>query len=48
MDYILFENGIDSKSFSDKLLNATLYTSSITTDSNKINISLNKDGDNND
>ena len=48
IDYILFQNGIDSKTFSDKILNATLYASDITTNKDKINISLDKDGDNND
>ena len=48
MDYILFEKGIDSKEFSDKLLNATLYASNITENKDKINICLSKDGDSND
>ncbi len=48
MDYILFENGIDSKEFSDKILNATLYASNISINKDKINICISKDGDSND
>lgn len=45
MDYILFENGVDSKEFSDKILNSTMYTSNITKDNDNINISISSQGD---
>lgn len=40
MDYICFKNGIDTKEFSEKLLNATLYSSEVVSDGNNINIKI--------
>ena len=40
MDYICFKNGIDTKEFGEKLLNAVLYGSKITSDDTGVNIKL--------
>ena len=40
MDYICFKNGIDTKAFGEKLLNATLYGSEITSDDAGVNIKI--------
>lgn len=40
MDYICFKNGIDTKAFGEKLLNATLYGSEITSDDTGVNIKI--------
>lgn len=42
LDYIMFKNGIDTKSFYESLLNKTLYSSVIL--DNKIEVSFEKDG----
>lgn len=42
MDYLMFQRGIDSKEFSDKLLNSTLYSSDISIDDESVMISLKK------
>ena len=40
MDYICFKNGIDTKEFGDKLLNAALYASEVTSDDTGVNIKI--------
>ena len=40
MDYICFKNGIDAKEFGEKLLNAALYGSEVTSDDNGVNIKI--------
>ncbi len=40
MDYICFKNGIDTKEFGEKLLNATLYGSKVTSDDTGVNIKI--------
>ena len=40
MDYICFKNGIDTKVFGKKLLNAVLYGSKVTSDGAGVNIKL--------
>ncbi|MBO7720464.1 SAM-dependent DNA methyltransferase [Candidatus Saccharibacteria bacterium] len=40
MDYICFKNGIDTKEFGEKLLNATLYSSEVTSDDTGVNIKI--------
>lgn len=46
MDYICFKNGIDTKEFGEKLLNAALYGSEVTSDDTGVNIKIG--GGNND
>lgn len=43
MDYICFKKGIDTKEFNEKLLNATLYGSKISSDDTGINIRIGGD-----
>ena len=38
MDYILFENGVDVKTFNDNLLNKVLYQSEIEQDKLVLNL----------
>lgn len=40
MDYICFKNGIDTKVFGEKLLNAALYGSEVTSDDTGVNIKI--------
>ena len=40
MDYICFKNGIDTKEFGEKLLNAALYGSEVTSDDTGVNIKI--------
>ena len=40
MDYICFKNGIDTKAFGEKLLNAALYGSEVTSDDTGVNIKI--------
>ena len=40
MDYICFKQGIDTKEFGEKLLNAVLYGSEVTSDDNGVNIKI--------
>ena len=40
MDYICFKNGIDTKEFGEKLLNAALYGSEVSSDDTGINIKI--------
>ena len=40
MDYICFKNGIDTKEFGDKLLNAALYGSEVSSDDTGVNIKI--------
>lgn len=40
MDYICFKNGIDTKAFGEKLLNAALYGSEVSSDDTGINIKI--------
>ena len=40
MDYICFKNGIDTKEFGEKLLNAAMYGSDVTSDNTGVNIKI--------
>ena len=40
MNYICFKQGIDTKEFGEKLLNATLYSSEVSTDNNFVSIKI--------
>ena len=40
MDYICFKHGIDTKEFCEKLLNATLYASEVSSDDTGVNIKI--------
>lgn len=40
MDYICFKNGIDTKAFGEKLLNAALYGSEVSSDNAGVNIKI--------
>lgn len=40
MDYICFKNGIDTKEFGEKLLNAALYGSEVSSDDTGVNIKI--------
>lgn len=42
MDYICFKQGIDTKEFSDKLLNAALYASEVSSDDTSVSIKIGK------
>ncbi len=42
MDYICFKNGIDTKEFGEKLLNAALYGSEVTSDDTGVSIKIGK------
>lgn len=48
MNYICCKNGIDTKWFGEKLLNAALYGSEISSDDTGVNIKIRKDGDSDD
>ena len=45
MDYICFKQGVDTKEFGEKLLNAALYRSEVDSDKNEISIKI-SDGSN--
>lgn len=47
MDYLMFEQGIDSKAFSETLLKKVMYSSHISADDNVISITLNREGSGN-
>ena len=40
MDYLMFQQGIDVKTFQENLINKVMYSSSITQHGNDVNISL--------
>ena len=40
IDYICFKQGLDVKEFGETLLNATLYSSEVSSDENCINIKI--------
>ena len=42
MDYICFKQGIDTKEFGDKLLNAALYSSEVSSDDTGVSIKISK------
>ncbi|WP_458402201.1 HsdM family class I SAM-dependent methyltransferase [Candidatus Avelusimicrobium sp.] len=46
MDYLMFKKGINVKEFGERLINSTMYSSSIEDKRNKICISLNKENAN--
>jgi hypothetical protein len=48
IDYLMFQNDINSKEFGDKLLNATMYQSQIDAKEHTITITLKKSGVSND
>ena len=45
MDYLMFQRGIDTKEFGDKLLNAVMYSSRISDSDDLVSIALVKGGD---
>ena len=45
MDYICFKKGIDTKAFGEKLLNAALYGSEVSSDDTGVNIKIGGDSD---
>ena len=44
LDYLLFQRGIDSKSFEERLTNVALYSSTVSNETNAVTISLPKGG----
>ena len=40
MDYLCFKRGIDTKEFGEKLLNAALYGSEVSSDDTGVNIKI--------
>ena len=44
MDYLMFKEGIDRKSFGEKLLNTAMYLSNVSSDKETVTISMKKDG----
>lgn len=45
MEYLMFQQGIDAKGFGERLLQATMYTSSVSADDEHVNISIRMDGE---
>ena len=45
MDYLMFKEGIDAKVFGEKLLEAAMYSSTVSADDASVNIALKKGGD---
>lgn len=45
MDYLMFEQGLDVKEFSEKLLDTTMYSSEVTTDKDTVLIALKKESE---
>lgn len=45
MDYLMFRQGIDSKEFSEKLLNTAMYSSRVSTDDESVTLTMRKGGD---
>lgn len=46
MDYLMFQNGVDTKKFGEKLLNTVMYSSSVSSDDVSVTVNMQKDGDN--
>ena len=44
MDYIMFQKGIDTKDFGEKLLNKAMYSSKVEADDKTVTISMEKGG----
>ena len=44
MDYLCFQNNIDTKELGDRLLNSTMYTSELSSDEKSVIIKLKKGG----
>jgi hypothetical protein len=44
MDYLMFTEDIDSKAFEDRLLEKSMYSSSVTADGQNVSIILKKSG----
>ena len=42
MDYLMFQKGIDTKSFGEKLLNTAMYASKVSSDKETVTISMKK------
>ena len=42
MDYLMFQKGIDTKSFGEKLLNTAMYASKVSSDKKTVTISMKK------
>ena len=45
MEYLMFQQGIDAKGFGERLLQATMYASSVSADDEHVNISIRMDGE---
>jgi type I restriction enzyme M protein len=48
MDYLMFQNGIDAKSFGEKLMTTAMYSSRVSTDDDSLTISIQKGAGTND
>lgn len=48
MDYLMFQHGIDAKTFGDKLLNTVMYSSSISDEGESVTVAIAKVGDTDD
>lgn len=44
MDYLMFQRGIDAKEFSEKLMNTTMYASSVKADGDSVSVVMQKGG----
>lgn len=42
LDYLMFQNGIDTKEFKEKLLDAAMYSSDIESDKKSVTLKINK------
>ena len=45
MDYLMFQKGIDSKEFGEKLMNAAMYSSRVNADDATVIVTMQKGGD---
>lgn len=45
MDYLMFKEGIDAKTFGEKLLETAIYSSTVSADDARVNIALKKGGE---
>ena len=48
MDYLMFQKGIDSKVFGEKLLDTAMYSSHVNADDLSVTVTMKKGGDNDD
>ena len=45
MDYLMFQRGIDTKEFGERLLNTAMYSSSVKADDNSVSVVMQRGGD---